>query len=66
MNEHAEAGFAPPFHAGIALGGSFVGVRIGTLNGVVRKGVEQSETKGHADGGEAWCHSYQFHVIDAV
>ena len=29
MDEHAEAGVAPPLHAGVALGGSFVGVGLG-------------------------------------
>ena len=29
VDEHAEAGLAPPFHAGVALVGGFVGVGIG-------------------------------------
>ena len=65
VDEHAEAGLAPPFHAGVALGGGLVGVGIGLddlrraldverddRGGLVRRGGGQADGDRVVGGGE--------------
>ena len=65
MNEHAEAGVAPPGHAGVALGGGLVGVGVGLDDlgravdvedddggGLVRRGSGQGDGDGVVVSGE--------------
>jgi len=51
VDEHAEAGVAPPAHAGVAFRGGFVGVGIGRYRGIVGRAERgRSKQRGGQEG----------------